>query len=88
MRWHQNDTRTTLYVDHGGEIVARPNHTGRSWKDAVLMAAQSTNSQTSSEIPLSMGANPIALMSDKEAAEVLRDRNTAEDSPAPLTPRI
>lgn len=89
-RWFPNDTRTTLYVDHGGEILPRPNHTGRSWADAVLMASQSTNKPTSSE-RVTFGADGMgkfATMSNDQAAEALRDRANANPAGLPIEPRI
>lgn len=89
-RWFPNDTRTTLYVDHGGQIVPRPNHTGRSWADAVLMASQSTNKPTSSE-RVTIGADgrgSFITMTNDQAAEALRDRAAQNPAGLPVEPRI
>jgi len=59
MKWLPADTKEFLY--RGGKKI--PNHTGLGWEDAILMAAESSNMASSSEIP--MNATPIGITEEE-----------------------
>lgn len=48
MKWRKGDT-TELLTRHGKQV---DNHTGIGWKEAIKMLSESTNTPTSSEIPM------------------------------------
>lgn len=58
MKWKRKDTREFLVRGDGnGKLVKIPNHTNLGWAEAVEMLADTTNTPSASEIPITATPN-------------------------------
>jgi hypothetical protein len=61
MRWEPNDTKEFLFRKDGKGVLRKiPNHTKQGWEEFQAMFTQSTNTPTSSEVPLQAMPRTVA----------------------------